>query len=607
MNERTLTVIALCSVMLMLVPYATNGLWADDALNSQLYFGLERLNRGLFEFSAMVFDRWLTQYGRLMAGFFYSYPLFYIFHEVTALRLASCFAVIGSVIIWSIVLGRAGVSRILLIAWVVLVVGLFQINGVNSDPVGGFAFHYPILSLQLSICVLLLLWSLEKQSQINRILICLSVWFVFMFSYEMNFIFIPMAFILIWNRFGSKARSWYVLLGLYSVLYLLLLILVKLMAGGAYGEYAGAKPNINLSVFLAYFKQLSGSLPASAYFLNLRGSFGLADLVAASSRSAIAWAVLVGSFWVLHTSTKYQVVQRIPRGNLREGVLLSACMLFLPPIFIAISAGYQSMVKWGAPIIPVYYQWFGLAFFAALLLSWVSQFRWLHIILVLSLSIYMALNVTANFRTAEALDVYFKLPRQALRGFGENSGFSLLKNGDVVVIGRNVPHYVNANIIFEVSGLSVYVPSDDHTWFPEFPATDASSYELTYENRVYSLNKIKVAHQFSYGWSGLEDGHRWSENIESGIVIENFSSSEKNTIIRFGLRVLKPQNVTILLGHQIVFESFADEIVLLDVQIPYAFPSGRTDMKILTSVPPSSPDNGDSRSLSFDVVGLRFD
>ena len=105
-----------------------------------------------------------------------------------------------------------------------------------------------------------------------------------------------------------------------------------------------------------------------------------------------------------------------------------------------------------------------------------------HIALVFIFSLYMALNVTVNFRSVETLDVYWRKPREALQEFSKNAGFSLLKDGDVVVIGRNVPHYVNANIIYEVTGLNVYVPSDDHSWFPEFPSPTASSYEIVFEN-----------------------------------------------------------------------------------------------------------------------------
>ena len=77
--------------------------------------------------------------------------------------------------------------------------------------------------------------------------------------------------------------------------------------------------------------------------------------------------------------------------------------------------------------------------------------------------------------------------------------------------------------------------------------------------------------------------------------------------MRFGLRVSKPQNVTISLDGKIVFESFVNENGLSDVRIPYVFPPGRTDLKILTSVPPVSPGKGDPRSLSVDLVGLRFE
>ena len=48
-------------VALLLIPYASNGFWFDDALNSQVYFMLQRLHGGLSDFSyhAVCIKDWL--------------------------------------------------------------------------------------------------------------------------------------------------------------------------------------------------------------------------------------------------------------------------------------------------------------------------------------------------------------------------------------------------------------------------------------------------------------------------------------------------------------------------------------------------------------------
>ena len=71
-------------VVLLLVPYMSNGFWFDDALNSQIYYGLQRVHGDLGDFSLRVVKHWLYHEGRLMIGFLFGYPLFYFFTDLLA-------------------------------------------------------------------------------------------------------------------------------------------------------------------------------------------------------------------------------------------------------------------------------------------------------------------------------------------------------------------------------------------------------------------------------------------------------------------------------------------------------------------------------------------
>ena len=40
-------------------------------------------------------------------------------------------------------------------------------------------------------------------------------------------------------------------------------------------------------------------------------------------------------------------------------------------------------------------------------------------------------------------------------------------------------YYVNANLIFEGCGKNVFVPTDDHSWYPEAPSPNAQRFILS--------------------------------------------------------------------------------------------------------------------------------
>ena len=141
-------------VILILVPFASNGFWFDDALNSQVYYGLQRLHGDLGDFSWRVVSHWVQQEGRLMFGFFYGYPLFYLFTDLFTLRLAHCIAIVINIVIFGYVMWLLGATIRFLIIWAILLVGLFQISGSGLNPVAGFAFHYPVLGTQLAIVLI---------------------------------------------------------------------------------------------------------------------------------------------------------------------------------------------------------------------------------------------------------------------------------------------------------------------------------------------------------------------------------------------------------------------------------------------------------------------
>ena len=98
-----------------------------------------------------------------MFGFFSSYPLFYFFSDLLALGIAHAVSVVINIVIYGYILWLLGAKVRFLVLWAVLLVGFFQIHGSGLDPVPGFAFHYQMLGIQLSVVLIFFIkWVLRK-------------------------------------------------------------------------------------------------------------------------------------------------------------------------------------------------------------------------------------------------------------------------------------------------------------------------------------------------------------------------------------------------------------------------------------------------------------
>jgi len=460
-------------VALLLIPYASNGFWFDDALNSQVYFFLQRVHGALGEFSYHVVKHWLQQEGRPMMGFFYGYSGFYFFNDLSMLRLAHCASVVINIALYGYMLWLLGAPRRFLVVWAILLVGLFQIHGHGSapDPVAGFAFHYQALGIQLSIVLILFVkWVLEKKPK--YLYLSLIFWLLFMLCYEVNLIFIPIAFAIMFINGDQYKKFPGFLLVSAACLYLALNFYLRNHANGG---YAGSAFGLPLNMGLAYLKQLSATFPFASYLAITHNSLPFGSLIRDAIGSTLAWSVFICSLMVFVTFTSMKSSVRALRG---EAFMISLGMFLLPAIFPAISLRYQNEVGWGVGTLPVYYQDFGLAFFAAWAISFIPRGGLLRFIIPIFISVYLALNVSINSSMVKIIDMAWREPRDAFAIQAQSGLFSQVKDGDVVHV-RNVAHYINANLIFEWSGKRVYVPTDDHFWYPEAPGKFAKTFELS--------------------------------------------------------------------------------------------------------------------------------
>jgi len=459
-------------ISLLLIPYASNGYWFDDSLNSQVYYLLHRTYGGLGEFAFRITKHWIEHEGRPMLGFLYGYSGFYFVNDLAALRLAQCVTVVINIALYGYVLWLLGATIRFLVVWATIVVGLFQIHGTGLDPVAAFAFHYQVLGIQLSIVLILFVKWLQN-SKPKYLYAALILWLLFMLCYEVNLIFIPIAFaIMCINGNAYKERPG-LLLFLAAFLYFTLTYYLRSHSDG--GSYDGAALGVPSEMGLAYVKHVATAFPFVSYFSITQNSLPIASLVKEMISSSLAWAVFVFSLTVLIICIPIKSSVRALRT---EAFIISLGMLLLPAIFPAISLRYQNQVEWGTGTLPVYYQYFGLAFFIAWSISFITTSGLFRFVVPVIISSYLAFNLTLNFSMVKQNDMVWREPRDAFAAQSPISLFFHVQDGDIVNV-KNVTQSINENLIFQLTGKRVYIPIDDHYWYPESPKTNAKTFVLS--------------------------------------------------------------------------------------------------------------------------------
>ncbi len=466
-------------ILLILSPYAMNGFWGDDALNSQVHFWAERTHGSVWELSTRIFNEWLTLRGRLMAGFLHGYYLFYFFSDLQSLRLAHCISILINIGIFSYILSYLSFKKELVLTWAVLFVGLFQI-GDALDPVAAFAFHYPILTIQLFLPVIFLLkWSGKQVTA--YLVIAMILWFLAMMYYEINAIFLPIALFFILKYSGNRRSAIrnLVIMAVPAAAYVLLNYYLRIHAVNP--DYEGSNFG-QFSLFpVTYLKQLTSSFPLSAYLLGQHyKSIDPIGLIQIGLHSKIAWGIFILGFFFFYAVLKSIRAEWISTQAKFQIFVIGLVMLFIPPAIMAISSRYQNEIGWGRGTLCQYYQYFGVALILLWILSWFSfRHQIPRVSVALGFSLYLALNTMENMRIVTAVDAdYFRGPRELFIQQARAGLFDEVRDGDIIEIA-GTPHYVNANLIYEGSAKNVFVPNDAPPWFAAVPAPEAARFLLS--------------------------------------------------------------------------------------------------------------------------------
>lgn len=482
----SIIIVACVLVSILMLPYAKNGFWADDSLNSQTWGMVNRFHTDAWSFSIRVIHAWITQYGRILLPWPAIYEFFYVVRNVLVVRLidiALLFAHIGLTVV---LLRRAGAHWRTIGFFLLVLVPLFQIRG-GDDPIGAYATFSQMLGILLVISLMLLQAWYEKDR--TWLLVASSGIAVFsMLCYEINVIFIPIALVAVLR--SPRARLKNVLIVLVPfVLFVVAQLICKHMATNSYdGSQIGG---IN-AIPVAYAKQIVGAFPGSFYAFSGHTVVSPKELLVLVWRSGFAW--LVAASWIglliLLIRTERQ------EATMPTSILMGASVfLLVPPALIAISAKYQASLTWGFAHIPVYYEYFGLAVLIAVLLDRLASTRRMAWVIPLALlsGLYVAANWEMNMHQSAYLDAAYREPRDSFVTSLRDGLFNRVRDGDVIRI-ENQPIFINGNLIYQAiqKRLTVEDEAAISGWFKAVPRPDARHYRVWRDASDAGKWKIQV-------------------------------------------------------------------------------------------------------------------
>jgi len=181
---------------LLLVPYATNGLWFDDSLNGQIRPMLDRFGEDVWSFSLRICARWIHA-GRLLLAWPWLYSFFYKVYTPWAIRLTDLAFLLAHVALVVLLLRRLAISWPRVALFLLILFSLFQIQH-GDDPIAAYATFCQILGMALTLSFLLLLhW--RRTGSLASLTMSAVIAGASLLFYELNIVYFPIAFAVIWT------------------------------------------------------------------------------------------------------------------------------------------------------------------------------------------------------------------------------------------------------------------------------------------------------------------------------------------------------------------------------------------------------------------------
>lgn len=461
-------------IAILLFPYAINGMWFDDALNSQTWGMLHRFHSGVLDFSMRVTKAWLYSSGRIMLAWLPIYEFNDLLRHARLIRLTDILFVLAHVGCVVYLLRQMKISWPTLGMFILILFTLFQIRDSN-DPIAAYAAFSQSLGIAITLALILLLkWF---RTGFSRYLIASSaIATLSLLFYEINIIYAPIAVASVFAATHTRRVKSLLIIIIPVAIFISVDLYIRHHAASIYsGSSLGSLDLIPVT----YAKEIGATLPGSFYMFRGRFSYPVSKLFLDFEASRVAWIALglASILYIRLARQQHREFSRIGNGV----VLISAAFIILPAALIAISAKYQVELAWGQSHLPVYYQYFGLALLLALASENLSHSKAFpaQILIGLLFSVYVASNWLINMHEVDVLNQVFSEPRNSLVSALKSGLFDKVQDGDIVEID-NQPIFINGNLIYQTIEKNVSIPNEAAIagWFVSKPRPSAKRYRL---------------------------------------------------------------------------------------------------------------------------------
>jgi hypothetical protein len=442
-------------------PLINSGYYGDDALNS--FIGSTMAERGVSLAEQYIINLHAFLPSRLSLLHFYHW-VFLLFTDLTTYKLYSSTVVVAALITTFFVINAfVKNSRLpILITIFTLLIGIqFREYGDSVLTFHG-ATSISLILLNLSILTFVKYLKCSKK----LFLVCSIILFIFAcFCYELIYPFCFIYFVVsitLGNKSVRQAGKYLslfatpvVLLTLQNIISRVLIAVPKDVSDPNFHKSYEVSLNLG-AIFLVFAKEFVASLPLSNLFINPFGSLAITNLLV--SRNFILLLViltLVSSTIFYYTLEDIKKPSRDDRTTgLRQNYLLiivfAIMLLVVPNGIIALSPKYQGEIIWGSGYVSIYFGYFGVGILICLAIyALLTKFnrRWIVLALSLFLGVAATANFTANNKTVEVLNTFWKHPRTVAEESLQRGLLSEMETGAAyMLINNNYPWDVTSFI-----------------------------------------------------------------------------------------------------------------------------------------------------------------
>ena len=321
-NETVFICVAGCLLLAALLwPYVKNGMWFDDALNSQTWGMVNRFHTSVWDFSMRVATVWLTQNGRVLFCWPWIYGFFYCLRDVWMVRIADMTLVVAHIGLVMYLLRRLRVEWATVGFFVLFLFSMFQIRYAD-DPIAAYASFCQVLGIALTAALILLVkWretGVTGYLAASTVLVTAS-----MLCYELNAVFIPIAIgAILTSKHARRLRA----LAIVLVPFFLFVGLNLYVKHNAPSPYPGSALGSAALIPGTYLKQLVATFPGSFYALQGNQTFPLKALVRAAKHNHMAWGIAFFSLTIFLLLARFQ---KSGRYAANRGLIMTAAMLLV--------------------------------------------------------------------------------------------------------------------------------------------------------------------------------------------------------------------------------------------------------------------------------------